>query len=71
MPDLNDYDDDQIIEAIKAVTGADAVRKSPDDEHLFWYFEGEEEDGGVEFIDELITPTEAEDVLEYLAKEFD
>jgi hypothetical protein len=71
MTEIESYDDDQITEAVKAVTGVDVVRTSPDDEHVFWYVVGEEDDGGVEFIDELFTPTEAEDILAYLVKEFD
>jgi predicted transcriptional regulator len=65
-----DYEDSDISEAVKAVTGDDVIYTSIDEEHIFWYtlVDGvvDEDDIGVDSIVDLYSPEVLEEIQAYL-----
>ena len=78
---VDDYDDEDVTEAVFEVTGAIVSRASIDDEHTYWFLLGDwnekptdEHDYGENLFD-LLNPypyknDQSEKILKYLAENF-
>jgi hypothetical protein len=70
---IYDFDTDVVAEAVYAVIGDRVVYTSIDDEHVFWYVLDEdgkidEDDLGVECVDELYSDEQVAAVIAWLRK---
>ena len=62
---INEVDTDELRDIIQELFGI-VIVQADDDEHLFWLVEGDEQDSAVEFIEDLLSDAQQQELETHL-----